>query len=98
MENELASADEVNDFVGIAGLNRSTLPICARQNVAVAFNRDTLRRNSQVCEKRGDIQTIRNFARLAIDHDLNRHLHSDVQGVVQDLVSGGAGLALERRA
>lgn len=97
MENELASADEVNDLVGIAGPNRSTLPIRARQNVAVALNCDALRRNSQVREKRGDIQTIRNFARLAIDHNLNRHLHCDVQGVVQDLVSG-AGLALERSA
>ena len=90
----LAAADEVNNLVGIAGLNKGALPICARQNVAVALNCNAFRRDSQVREKRGDIQAVGNFAWLAINHNVNRHLH----GAVQDFVSGGAGLALERNA
>lgn len=90
----LASADEVDNFVGITGLNKSALPICARENVAIALNRNALCCNSQVREKSGDIQAVGNFAGLAINHNLNRHLHGDIQ----DFISGGAGLALERSA
>src|SRR5579864_4225292 len=86
----LASSDEVNNLVGIAGLNESSLPACARQNVAVAFNRDALRRNSETCEKLGDVQPVGNFARLAINYNLNRHLHGRCSG-------RGSGFRFRRR-
>jgi hypothetical protein len=79
-----AAADEVNDFVRVAGLDGSSLPLRARKDVAIALDRDAIRGNAQMAEQFRDIQAIGNFARFAID------------SYRQDFASGELDLGLAR--
>ena len=94
----MTPANEVNNLVGIASLHGSLLPGRARQDIAIPLNRNSLRCNSKMREKLHDVHGLGYFPRLAINHNLNYHLHGNVQGVGQDLTSGGVGFALERNA
>ena len=82
----LAAADEVNNFVRIAGLHGRLLPDGARQDIEVALNRDALGRDAKMREKGDDIQGIGNVARFPVNRNS------------QDLCSCGADLAFARSA
>ena len=83
---KLAAADEVNNFVRIAGLHGRLLPDGARQDIEVALNRDALGRDAKMREKSDDIQTIGNVTRLPVYRNS------------QDLRSCGEDFAFERSA
>lgn len=76
----------MNDFEGIVRCNFSFGPAFARKDIQIAFDGNSLCLDSQMAEKRDDVQAGRNFPLLAIDRDLHA------------LGPAGAGLVRERKA
>ena len=71
-KKELTAAYEVHDFKSIVRLDVCFLPAWARENIEIALDGNAVVRHAQVCEQRGDAQTIGDFAALAVD--CNGHL------------------------
>lgn len=84
----------MNDFIGVVCRDGSFLPLYARQDVAVAFDCDTIRDDSQMPKHFDNIEPIGNFARFSVNgygHGLRKRL---MLGLRRD----GLGFGSEREA
>ena len=66
---ESAAADEMNDFVAVAGEDFCFLPFLARENFEIALDRDATLRHAKMLEQRDHIQSVGNFATFSVDRD-----------------------------
>ncbi len=62
----LAAANEVDDLVAVAGCYLSGNPRTAGQNFEVALNGNAFGADTEVLQKPGHIEPIRNFAQFAV--------------------------------
>ena len=74
LREELAAADEVDDFVAVAGLDGSLVPLRARKDFEVAFDGDATGGKIQVLQEIG-YRGARGFAALTVDCDDKRGFH-----------------------
>jgi hypothetical protein len=72
---ELTAADELDDFVTVAGLDGGLRPLRARKNFEIALDGDAADRKVELLEKIDYGATLGGFALFAVDGDGDHYFY-----------------------